>query len=491
MQKITLTLLALVVGALQTPTPVDKDLLTATRRGDCRAVAGLLKKRADPNARDEEMATPLIRAATACQAPVLAQLLDSGADIEARDEQGRTALLLAIERDPPEGEHRRFQLDVVRLLLTRKASTTVKDEDGGTVLHYAATQRNLDVLTLFLGMGLSVDVRNKDGATPLFQAAAYGYGPSVSVLIAAGADVNTRINSGPSAVSVATERGHSDIVQLLRSRGAPVDGKPSVPTGGGGSPLSPIEGISLEQWARANGRLTADVPLDVVLGSLGLTKAQWERAHEQWSRRLSENVGRLGTNYATHFRAAMDEEVAKRTGRPATEAPITFEKWVEVQQASAAAAQRVPQLYEMTPSDWTRVSSWWNQRLSGGQVDRSTYDQLSEKYRQQFASRPPARAARVLRDGALEANREPVALETWIEMQQAHNGAQEWTLKRHGLTSSEWLHATTWWSRKLNEALVGGKGTAVDQAERTRMYAEHTRLSEIYRKKYANSVPWQ
>jgi hypothetical protein len=479
----------------QTAAPVDRELLNATRRGECDAVSGLLKKGANPNARDEEGATALVRAALVCQPPVLTQLLDRGADINAADEQGRTALMFAIERDPPDRDFARRQMDVIKLLLGRKANPAVKDADGNTVIHYAARQRNVDVLKLMLTLGGPADARNKDGATALFIAAANGNEPqNVAVLIAAGADVNARDNYGRSVLAATRS---SDVARLLEARGARAEA-PAPPaarsTPASGNAMAPIDGITLEQWARANGRLTAEVPLATVLASLKIDKARWDRVHEQWTARLAENTTTIGTEYARHFRAAMEEEAAKR-GEPGTTGgspePMPFEKWVEVQEASAAASARLPQLYGMSRADWSRVNSWWGQRLKTKQVDQARYDQLSTKYEKQFAAKPPAESPKVLRDGALESNQEPVALESWVEMLQADAAAQAWTLKRHGLTMAQWIRATGYWGKRFNEAMSSlDTGTPAERTAKRQMYADHQRLSEVYRKKYAQGLPW-
>ena len=97
----------------------------------------------------------------------------------------------------------------------------------------------------------------------------------------------------------------------------------------------------------------------------------------------------------------------------------------------------------------------------------------------------------VLRDGALESNSEPVPLETWVEMQQADAAAQVWTLKRHGLTMGQWIRATGYWGKLFNEAIRSlDSGTPAERAAKRQMYQDHQRLSEMYRQKYAQGLPW-
>jgi hypothetical protein len=97
----------------------------------------------------------------------------------------------------------------------------------------------------------------------------------------------------------------------------------------------------------------------------------------------------------------------------------------------------------------------------------------------------------VLKEGALESNSEPVPLETFVEMQQAAAAAQVWTLKKHGLTMSQWIRATGYWGKLFNETMLSiDSGTPAERAAKRQMYLDHQRLSEIYRKKYAQGLPW-
>ena len=152
---------------------------------------------------------------------------------------------------------------------------------------------------------------------------------------------------------------------------------------------------------------------------------------------------------------------------------------------------RVPELYGMSRADWSRVNAWWGQRLRAKAVDQALYDQMSAKYEKQFAAKPPAQARPVLVPGALEANREPLPLEAWVEMQQADAAAQVWTLKRQGLTMAQWIRATMYWGQKFNEAMLSlNTGTPAERAAKQKMNLDHQRLSELYQKKYAQGLPW-
>jgi ankyrin repeat protein len=497
MRHVTLTaaayLLCTSVLFAQGGSVLDEQLLEAVWGGQCDSVAKLLKKGASPNARSEKVGTALQRASAICQAPVIGLLLDKGAELEARDRQGWTPLLHAVNRSRPEGMWRGFQNDAVKLLLARKANVNVKDEDGNTALHHAAGQRNPDMVPMMLAAGLAVNARNKDGQTPLFSAVARDEVANLRALIGAGADVNARDNSDSSVMHFAMARGHAEVLHVLHESGAKRAVTAAQQKDRDPLDRSPIDGVSLQQWARANGRMVHGVPEERVIAELRLTKPRWEKVHEKWTERLTQHTMELGQEYAKAFKDAMNAEAAA-AGEPGTkgdEPPISFEKWIEVLEATYAASERVPALYELNTGDWTRVNTWWQRKLDAKQVDKALYDRLSAKYEKQFAAQPPARVGAVLRPGSLESNSEPVPLEKWVEMGKAMEAGMTWTLKRQGLTLGQWIRANNWWGGRFNKALLSlDQATPAQRAETQKMHADRIRLSDVYKKKFAAGVPW-
>lgn len=75
--------------------PLDETLIEAIKDKDSYAVAGLIKKGANPNVRLEKSITPLMMAAASGDLPTLAQLFYGGADLEAEDDVGNDAAIYA------------------------------------------------------------------------------------------------------------------------------------------------------------------------------------------------------------------------------------------------------------------------------------------------------------------------------------------------------------------------------------------------------------
>jgi hypothetical protein len=84
-----------------------------------------------------------------------------------------------------------------------------------------------------------------------------------------------------------------------------------------------------------------------------------------------------------------------------------------------------------------------------------------------------------------------VPLERWVEMEKAMEAGMTWTLKRQGLTLGQWIRANQWWGSKFNKALLTfERATPAQQAEAQKMNADRVRLSEQFKKKYAQEAPW-
>lgn len=168
-------------------TEMTKDVFQSIQSGDVSRLDQMLE--AHPQLANMENAdglTPLGYAAHFGNKAAVQVLLNNGADVNAVSQSkisyipSNTALHAAIAGERNE--------DVIQLLLTHKAQTTIFDSNGHTCLHAAAFHSdNLAIIRL---------------------------------LIEHGADVNAKIEGGETVLSLAINQGNHNTAELLRQQGA-------------------------------------------------------------------------------------------------------------------------------------------------------------------------------------------------------------------------------------------------------------------------------
>jgi ankyrin repeat protein len=233
----------------------DSPIFKAIRSGNEAIVAELLDSNSryceSPNSHGR---TPLIEAARSGKLAIVQRLLDRGAEINAQQRawhmdlqkwvNGETALSAACAAG---------HIDVVRLLVERKANLELTDIDGSTPLVRAAAAGHLEVIRLLvelgdplvfknpeqgysalhvavrhhaciellLDAGIAVDTPDRNGWTSiLFAINANAPISVIRLLIARGANLQTSRAGGYTALHFAVASGRPDIVQLLLDHGA-------------------------------------------------------------------------------------------------------------------------------------------------------------------------------------------------------------------------------------------------------------------------------
>lgn len=141
----------------------------------------------------------------------VSNMLYRGADPNTRDEENRTALMRAAEF---------ADVEMIRLLLDHGADHHLVDDGGNTVLHRAAVNGKSDIVSLLLDYRLDPDTTNDHGDTPLMMASNRGYTNVMQVLITRGAQLDLQNSQGVSALMLAVDGDETDSVRLLLDSGA-------------------------------------------------------------------------------------------------------------------------------------------------------------------------------------------------------------------------------------------------------------------------------
>src|ERR1035438_2887048 len=124
-------------------------LMHAAAVGSAEAVKLLLDSGADPNAKNDLEATPLILGAG--NAEKARMLVEKGADVNAHSKLGRTPLMIAASCDGCAG--------TVKLLLDKGADPKAADKRGNTALNEAAWANNSASVRLLLAKGAELSAQ--------------------------------------------------------------------------------------------------------------------------------------------------------------------------------------------------------------------------------------------------------------------------------------------------------------------------------------------
>ena len=145
---------------------------------------------------------------------VLQALLGAGADPMMRDENGASLLFWAALNDT---------LAAIEILLRTGMDPKALDDHGATPLHWAAgSTGNSEVIQALLAAGAAINARDKNKFTPLLVAAEYNVHPGVvQALLAAGADLNVRDDANQTPLHLAAASNvHPGVVRALLAAGA-------------------------------------------------------------------------------------------------------------------------------------------------------------------------------------------------------------------------------------------------------------------------------
>ncbi|CAL1278946.1 unnamed protein product [Larinioides sclopetarius] len=111
-------------------------------------------------------------------------------------------------------------LEIIELLIKKKADITSIDSLGAKPIHMAAKEGYLDILEYVLELGITLDERGESDWTSIHYAAAGNHFKICKFLYEKGADVNPVNADGATPLHTAAEMGNLDAVLTLLEFGA-------------------------------------------------------------------------------------------------------------------------------------------------------------------------------------------------------------------------------------------------------------------------------
>lgn len=109
--------------------------------------------------------------------------------------------------------------DMVEWLLDHNADVNARDNNGLTPLHYAAAIGLKEIPELLLAHKADVNAKDNNGLTPLHYAANFGRQEVPELLLASKADANAKDHNGLTPLDYAEATHHKSLAEFLRKNG--------------------------------------------------------------------------------------------------------------------------------------------------------------------------------------------------------------------------------------------------------------------------------
>lgn len=178
--------------------------------------------KADPTVRGFDGSTAVAGAAVRRDLEALCSLIAQGLDASLADDKGQTPFLLLCSTPRDEfSDHSTSDTEVIKCLLDAdELGVMTRDFQGRTALSWAAETSTLDVVKLLVTKGADTSLANHDGIPPLFYASRAGRTDIVEFLLSVDHGcLAARDVRGRTVLSWAAERSTLDVVKLLVAKG--------------------------------------------------------------------------------------------------------------------------------------------------------------------------------------------------------------------------------------------------------------------------------
>lgn len=184
-------------------------IFEAAKSGDSLALEKILDRNIDPNIKDQEGFTPLLRASSEGQTEIIGLLVRKGSDLNIGNNDGVGAIHLACFYE---------MFDSVNALLELGAKVNSVSIGGVTPLMVASNVGNGEIISLLLKSGADINRQTKFGLTALM--GARDVKNVVTILLKAGAKTEITDNDGWTAVSHSVSRAEYEKLETLLKFGS-------------------------------------------------------------------------------------------------------------------------------------------------------------------------------------------------------------------------------------------------------------------------------
>jgi hypothetical protein len=184
--------------------------------------------------------------------------------------------------------------------------------------------------------------------------------------------------------------------RIMREKAGAMTGR-----GAGGGGLDPVEGVTLETWAHVQAALAGGGNIDQLLAQARMDRARWDRVSAVWMQRMTtDTTHAITTAYGNAFAGASQGQYGAHAAQAAAGGvggnvgaePISFERFVEIQEAMGAAASRghdanaVLAHFGLSALDWSNAGMFWSKRMQQEAMKyHELYTHYSELYRAKYA----------------------------------------------------------------------------------------------------------